>query len=244
MILVKMRPEELKDAVERNIPVIMAAGVVEYHGPHLPIGTDFLIANAVCEEVEKKCECVLAPPLPFGPTMSWAAGSDEGEVDFDPEPFFIYVKEMLKGIMNMGFRRIYVCQHHQGPEGLQSLCLRRAAAELIRDVGRSWGNGWGRGRHEDLPNPNIFSWIRVAGPDSFSHYPPGGERMPVGHGGRGETQLIMGSLPESVRMDALATLEKLPPWLEDAEEADANEGRRWVEFCVQGWVNELSRNND
>jgi creatinine amidohydrolase/Fe(II)-dependent formamide hydrolase-like protein len=36
MILVKMRPEELKDAVKRNIPVIMAAGVVEYHGPHLP----------------------------------------------------------------------------------------------------------------------------------------------------------------------------------------------------------------
>ncbi len=51
MILVKMRPEELKDAVKRNIPIIMAAGVVEYHGPHLPIGTDFLIANAVCERV-------------------------------------------------------------------------------------------------------------------------------------------------------------------------------------------------
>jgi len=241
MILVKMRPEELKDAVKRNIPIIMPAGVVEYHGPHLPIGTDFLIANTVCEEVEKNCECVLAPPLPFGPTMSWAAGPDEGEMDFEPEPFFLYVKEAIKGIMNMGFRRIYVCQHHQGLEGLQSLCLRRAAAELIRDVGRSWGNGWGRGRHEDLPNPNIFGWIRVAGPDSFSHYPAGSERMPVGHGGKGETQLIMGSLPESVRMDALATLNEMPPWLEDATEADATEGRKWIEFCVQGWVNELSR---
>lgn len=45
MILTKMRPEELKDAVKRNIPIIMAAGVVEYHGPHLPIGTDFLISQ-------------------------------------------------------------------------------------------------------------------------------------------------------------------------------------------------------
>jgi hypothetical protein len=27
MILVKMRPEELRDAVERNVPVIIAAGV-------------------------------------------------------------------------------------------------------------------------------------------------------------------------------------------------------------------------
>jgi len=65
--------------------------------------------------------------------------------------------------------------------------------------------------------------------------------MPVGHGGKGETQLIMGSLPESVRMDALATLNEMPPWLEDTTEADATEGRRWIEFCVQGWVNELSR---
>ena len=240
MYLVKMRPEQLQYAVNRDVPVLMAAGVVEYHGPHLPIGTDFLIANTVCEEVEKRCECILAPPLPFGPTMSWAAGSKDGEVDFEPEPFFQYVKEILKNIMNLGFRRIYVCQHHQGLEGLQSLCLRRAAAELIRDVGRSWGDGWGRGRHAELPNPNIFGWIRVAGPDSFSHYPPDSERMPVGHGGKGETQLIMGSLPETVRMGALDTLVgKMPPWLDDATEASASEGRRWIEFCVQGWVNEL-----
>lgn len=41
-------------------------------------------------------------------------------------------------------------------------------------------------------------------------------------------------------MAALATLDPLPRWLEDAE-ADADEGARWLEFCVQGWVTELSR---
>jgi hypothetical protein len=40
---------------------------------------------------------------------------------------------------------------------------------------------------------------------------------------------------------ALATLDPLPRWLEDADEADADEGVRWLEFCVQGWVTELSR---
>jgi len=120
--------------------------------------------------------------------------------------------------------------------------LRRAAAELIRDVGRSWGSGWGRGSNADVPNPNIFGWIRVAGPDSFSKYSPGQERMPVGHGGRGETQLIMGSLPETVRMEALGTLQgKRPRWLEDADDADEEEGRKWIEFCADGWVNELGK---
>ena len=88
MYLVKMRPEQVQDAVRRSVPLLMAAGSVEYHGPHLPIGTDFLIANAVCERVEQRCECVLAPPLPYSSTMSWAAGAEEGEVDFDPEALF------------------------------------------------------------------------------------------------------------------------------------------------------------
>ena len=51
--------------------------------------------------------------------------------------------------------------------------------------------------------------------------------MPVGHGGKGETQLIMGSLPETVCLESLATLEgRMPPWLDDATEADATEGKR------------------
>lgn len=78
--------------------------------------------------------------------------------------------------------------------------------------------------------------------DSFSAYPdPKSERVPVGHGGKGETQLIMAALPETVRMEALDTTEELPRWFKDAGQTDAIEGRRWIEFCVQGWVQELGR---
>ena len=88
MYLTHMRPEQIQDAVQRNVPVLMAAGCIEYHGPHLPIGTDFLIANSVCVEAEKRVECVMAPPLSLAPTLAWAAGPEEGEIDFDPEVFF------------------------------------------------------------------------------------------------------------------------------------------------------------
>lgn len=242
MYLLKMRPEQIRDAVARNVPVLMAAGVQEYHGPHLPVGTDFLIANAIVEEVERRCECVLAPPLPFGPTLSWAAGPEDGEVDFDPEAFFVYVREVFRRLAAIGFRRIYVLQHHQGPEGLQSLCLRRAAGELMRETASEWPTGYGRRAPESWPVPDLFGRVRVAALDTFSDYPSAeSERVPVGHGGRGETQLIMGALPDTVRMEALAELEELPRWLRDARQADATEGRRWIEFCVQGWVREMGR---
>jgi hypothetical protein len=43
-------------------------------------------------------------------------------------------------------------------------------------------------------------------------------------------------------MEALDTVrDKMPPWLEDAEEADTEAGKKWIEFCVNGWVSELNR---
>ncbi len=56
MYLIHMRPEQIQDAVRRNVPVVMPAGCIEYHGSHLPVDTDFLIASSVCTEVEKQVE--------------------------------------------------------------------------------------------------------------------------------------------------------------------------------------------
>ena len=102
--------------------------------------------------------------------------------------------------------------------------------------------GCGLGQREELPNPDIFSWIRVAYIDSFSEYPgPYPGTMQTGHGSKGETMLIMASLPQSVRMELLDTLDTLPNWLENSHEAEAEVGRRWLEFCVDGWVRELEQ---
>jgi hypothetical protein len=35
-------------------------------------------------------------------------------------------------------------------------------------------------------------------------------------------------------------LKMRPEWLDDAWQARTNEGQRWLEFCIQGWVDELS----
>jgi len=91
-----------------------------------------------------------------------------------------------------------------------------------------------------LPVPDIFGMIKIAALDSFSVYAsPSAERVPVGHAGKGETQLIMATYTETVRMAALDSLPVLPEWLLDACEAAPQEGKRWMEFCIKGWVDEL-----
>jgi len=243
MYLVQMRPEQIQDSVRRNVPVLMAAGVVEYHGPHLPVGTDYLIASSICEEVEQRCECILAPHIPFGPTMSWAGGPEEGEIDFEPEPLFQYARAIFSSLLQIGFRRIYILQHHQGSEGLQSLCLQRAGREVTWEMTRQWEPGWGR--RPVMPDPAIFSCIRIASIDTYCQYPYlNSPRVPVGHAGMGETQLIMAAYPQSVRMEALASWQgPMPEWLADAPQATPQEGKRWLEFCIEGWVKELRRKN-
>ncbi|QHW31218.1 creatininase family protein [Paenibacillus rhizovicinus] len=212
--------------------------------PHLPIGTDTMNAESLIERVAERCECIVMPSLPFAPTMLWAAGPQDGEFDFNPDVLAAYAEELFRGLLAVGFRRIYVVQHHQGREGLPSLTLRRAAAKVTRELTLAWGAEWGRERAE-LPEPNIFSLIRVAQIDEFAVYEsPEAERIPIGHAGKGETQLIWAGYPDSVdlqKFHAMAASEPLPSWLLDTAEATPEEGERWLAFCVEGWVKEITQ---
>lgn len=240
MKLVELRPGQIRHAVAENLPLLMACGVVEYHGPHLPVGTDWLMASEVVDAVEQKLPegCVLAPGFPLGPTGSWAAGPADGELDLDAEPFFHYVKAALAGYLAMGFRRIWICQHHQGDEGVQALCLRRAATELALEAGRREGGGAGWGRVPRGQAPKVFQRIKVAHPNSF--IAPGTSNIGCGHGSYGETTFILGCRPGLVDLATLGPAADRPPWLEDSHEADQAAGETFFQACVEGWVKTLS----
>lgn len=236
MKLIELLPEQVRIAASKNTPVLIAAGVVEFHGPHLPIGTDFLIANSIVEEIDRRCEVIVAPSLPLGPTGSWAAGPLDGEFDFPPEPFFSYVKAELRGLLDMGFRRIIVLQHHQGPEGVQSLCIRRAASELALEDGRSKGHSWGQLRPQD--QPRVFDRIQILYPTSFLQ----GEEanVPWGHGSLGETGYILGVYPHLAKMSNLPEEPNIS-WLKESGKATPEMGRKWFELIVNSWVKALTR---
>ena len=59
--------EEVKQKTrECKGTIILPVGSTEQHGPHLPVGTDTMVANSVAEGAALKANVLVAPPLWFG----------------------------------------------------------------------------------------------------------------------------------------------------------------------------------
>jgi creatinine amidohydrolase/Fe(II)-dependent formamide hydrolase-like protein len=241
MNLLHMNPEEIQAATARKVPVLLPVGAVEYHGPHLPVGTDTLIAQGLCEKIAEQAEVVVAPAIPFSPTLHWAGGVRSGDVDFGQQAFAAYAQEYIRQLAAMGFQRIYALVGHQGKEGLPALILKQAGWTVAAELAQALGEGWSLLPPGRWPLQDMFGLVRVCGYDEFSEYAAinRGEPLPVGHGGRGETQLIMALYKGFVNMDALQG-QPLPPWLADVHQADLADGEFWVDFCVRGFVDHFS----
>jgi len=152
------------------LPLLIAAGVVEYPGPHLSVGVDYLIASSVLEQVERRLHesCVLAPGLPFGPTGEWAGGAADGEAYPGAIPLFHYVKPIFRSYLGMGFEKVLICQHHQNWTGPHQGALRLADAELMQELGYELGGGPGWGRLPKKERPEVFGRIAVRPAGSFA----------------------------------------------------------------------------
>ena len=59
-------PEALKAFSGGTTVVVIPTGSTEQHGPHLPLGTDFLIAQDLARRVGERADVIVTPTLPVG----------------------------------------------------------------------------------------------------------------------------------------------------------------------------------
>jgi len=126
-------PGEVAAARERNGLVIFPLAPVEWHGPHLAMGCDNLLAHAFARRLAREFECPYFPPLFVGterqrrPEVLEALGFDrtariEG-MDFPnhsvasaylrEETFAIVVRDTLHVLFDrMRFRRVLIVNGH------------------------------------------------------------------------------------------------------------------------------------
>jgi len=97
---------------------VLPLGSIEYHGPGAALGTDALLGSGLADRVcgHLPAETVLFPTISFthSPTHTRAF---PGTVSVRPEVMTEYIAECLRGIVGMGFRRVFVLNAHDGNVG-------------------------------------------------------------------------------------------------------------------------------
>jgi creatinine amidohydrolase len=242
MHLNHFRPHQLHDAVARGLPLLIPAGCMECHGPHLPIGYDTIIVEEVCRRLAERVECVIAPPFDYGPTGYAVSGPEMGTIDPDYPSFGLHVKSVLRAFCEMGFGTIVIIIQHQGMEAPLAIAFKKAAAELafertLEERPRGW---WGERSLTPEESRQIWGRIHVRPLLLPAACPPAhGD-----HGGYYETSLLLACRPDLVEQDRLD--ENAPWYCHMGEEkgsatATAEQGRVMLEAIVQAWVEELSQ---
>lgn len=129
-----MRLDDLTwtDLERRRHTVVVPIGSTEQHGPHLPLGTDTLVATAVAAALhERDPGLVLAPALPYG-----AAGEHEGfpgTVSIGEGALRTVLVEYGRSACRWASRLVLVNGHGGNVGAL------RAAVTLLREEGRDAG---------------------------------------------------------------------------------------------------------
>src|SRR3979411_3170962 len=65
---VELTQPEIAEQLKKNPLVILPAGSVEQHGPHLPTGTDIFAANVIAHAVAERMDGLVLPGGPVGVT--------------------------------------------------------------------------------------------------------------------------------------------------------------------------------
>ncbi|MFB6086173.1 MAG: creatininase family protein [Halodesulfurarchaeum sp.] len=204
---------------------LLPVGSTEQHGPHDPLGTDYLAAEMVARETAERTETevVVAPSVPVG--ISEEHRQFTGTLWVSPNTFRSYVREVAESLLHHGWNRIVLVNGHGG----NVPALGEVAANLAR-------------HHDAVVVP--FTWFDAV-EASFE----------MGHAGPVETSFLLHTRPELVHEDRFEAardggMDRWGEWVAglnlahdaaeftengtvgDPTEATAEEGERLLEGAV------------
>lgn len=116
--------KEIEELGKQNTPVLFPIGVIEEHGPHLPLATDILWSLTVCQKIKEAMEkqghpCLIAPPYYWG--VNHCTGSFPGSFSLKPETMKLVLLDIFENLHQFGFDRVYCANYHGDPLHVSAL---------------------------------------------------------------------------------------------------------------------------
>lgn len=232
------------DLPSRHAFAMVPLGSLEFHGPHNPLGTDSIIVSGLADRVASRTNALLFPTVTFTQCPAHTARF-RGTINIRPELMTMYLAEILRNILQVGFRRVFILNGHDGNIGPARGALAQIAAET-NDSALLFANWW-----EFLPTPTMQS-LGMFQQSNGGH----------GHGGPLETSAVAAFRPDLIRLEkapdmreppnlsggapyflAKTTAKDWPGYSGRISEASAEKGRKLVQMSedaivelIQNWL--------
>jgi len=122
--LAEMTWEEVRALDRARTVAVLPTGAVEAHGPHLPLGADVIIAEAMARSgaealLARGIPALLLPPLPY--TAAPFAAGFEGTISLGGETVTALILDLARELTRQGFRALAVANAHLDPKHLSSI---------------------------------------------------------------------------------------------------------------------------
>ena len=222
-------------AANPNEVGLLPVGATEQHGPHLPTGTDTILATAICEAASERTSAPVLPALAVG--CSYGHGTVlPGTLSLTPEQLADAVRQVVEWAALSGLRKVLVVNGHLGNQ---------AAIGVGTDHLRLW--------RTDL-QVGVTSWWSADEALAAEVFTDGEDV----HANRAETSLMLAVAPHLVHLDLLPDADD-PDRTGDLvfrytarelstngvtgrpSEADADLGRRLLEAAVTAVADRVVR---
>jgi creatinine amidohydrolase len=104
-------------AVEKSEKTcIIPLGIIEKHGPHMPLGTDLIDVREIAVRAAEKEYSIIFPPFYFG--QIYEAKQQPGTVAYSPHTVLTVLQETCDEISRNGIRKIILVNGHGGNNSL------------------------------------------------------------------------------------------------------------------------------
>jgi creatinine amidohydrolase len=162
---------EVGRILAREPRLLLPVGALEQHGPHLPLGTNTLIAGSVVSELSRTLGILRAPPFCYGVTLD--GGPWAGAAGLRRKTFHRALNELLGRWEDHGVSEFVIVTAHRYEPHVEAILLSLTARSIT----------------------TVFDLYQIDVSDLLEGDP---ERE---HGGEMETSLVLHLAPHLVRAD-------------------------------------------
>ncbi|MEW1955387.1 creatininase [Terrabacter sp. NPDC080008] len=185
-----------RERIARGAPVVVPVGAIEQHGPHLPMNTDVVLAQAMSRRLAEAVDGIVAAPVVYGYKSQQRSGGGNhlgGTTSLDATTVISIARTLTLEFARHGARQVVFLNGHF--ENYQFLYegAEQATAQLAQ-------------RGEDVSALLLSYWDFVDDDTIEQIYRGSFPGWDVEHGGVLETSLMLHLHPELVHLDRVIDL--------------------------------------